>query len=88
MDLSTVCASGVKVGDEYRIALGAVAPTPIRLPRVEEFLKGKEINPETIEQVLGLIEEEISPIGDVRSTKEFRIHLAKTLVQRCLEQMA
>ncbi|NBG89250.1 FAD binding domain-containing protein [Isachenkonia alkalipeptolytica] len=88
VDLSTVCASGVKIGDEYRFALGAVAPTPLRLPKVESFLKGKEINEDTIKQALDLIDDEISPIDDVRSTKEFRVHLAKTLVQRCLEQMA
>ncbi len=87
VDLSTVCASGVKIGDEYRLALGAVAPTPIRLPQVEKFLRGKEINQNTIKQALDLIDEEISPIDDVRSTKEFRTHLAKVLVQRCLEQM-
>ena len=62
--------------------------TPFRVPSHWLEIKGKEINEDTIKQALDLIDDEISPIDDVRSTKEFRVHLAKTLVQRCLEQMA
>ncbi|SDZ04314.1 FAD binding domain-containing protein [Tindallia californiensis] len=87
VDLSTVCVSALRYGEKVNVAIGAVAPTPIRLPKVEAYLKGKKVTSSHMEEIMKLVEEAIAPIDDVRSTKEFRIHLAKTLVQRCLVQI-
>ena len=42
VDLSTICGTVARVGDEYRLAFGAVAPTPVRLPKTEALLSGKQ----------------------------------------------
>jgi xanthine dehydrogenase YagS FAD-binding subunit len=42
--VSMSCPGGVC--EEANVALGAVAPTPIRAPRAEKFLRGKKINPD------------------------------------------
>ncbi len=68
-----------------RIALGAVAPTVIRAPRTEAWLQGKRLSPELIAEARAMVREEISPITDIRSTVEYRRHVAGVLIERALE---
>jgi carbon-monoxide dehydrogenase medium subunit len=69
---------------EYRISYCALAPKPLRALKIEQFLAGKELSPEIIEEAKKLVEQEISPITDIRSTKEYRMHMAKVMLQRAL----
>nr|WP_243201600.1 MULTISPECIES: xanthine dehydrogenase family protein subunit M [unclassified Fusibacter] len=85
VDLAIVCASVARVKNDYRIALGAVAPTPIRASRTEAFLMDKRLNEDVIKRASLMIAGEISPIDDVRSTKEYRMDIAQVLVERGLE---
>jgi CO/xanthine dehydrogenase FAD-binding subunit len=71
-------------GGEYRVAFGAVGPTPIRATKIESILRGKELTASVLEQVIGLVPETIAPISDVRATKEYRLHMAKVMVKRGL----
>jgi len=87
VDLSTVCASVVKIGDSVRIALGSVAPTPVRVYKTEEFLHGKVITNEIIEEAKEMAASEVSPIDDVRASKEYRLEMVKVLVGRGLENV-
>lgn len=64
---------------DCRIALGAVAPTPIRVPRAEEFLRGKRMSVEALEQAGRIVSEDIKPITDARSTDWYRRTVAKVL---------
>lgn len=76
--------SNSKACKEARIALGAVAPTPIRVRKAEEALVGKEIN-ETIADQVGLIaSREASPISDIRSSKSYREEMIKVLTKRAV----
>ena len=70
--------------EDIRIALGAVAPTPIRCRRAENVLLGKKVTAALIEKTAAAAAEESSPISDVRASADFRRHAAKVLVQRCL----
>lgn len=86
MDLAKVnIAVLIKMNGEYvedfRIALGAVAPTPLRIFKAEEYLKSKRINEENIKHVQEIVAEEIKPITDVRSTDWYRRELSKILVK-------
>lgn len=67
--------------EDFRIALGAVAPTPLRIFKAEDYLKSKPINEENIKQVQEIVVEEIKPITDVRSTNWYRRELSKILVK-------
>jgi carbon-monoxide dehydrogenase medium subunit len=73
-----------KVCQEARIALGAVAPTPIRVPQAEALLAGKSLNEEDIEKVAKQVAEAASPISDIRSSAEYRKELLKVLTRRAL----
>lgn len=88
VDLSTVCASVVKVCGKIRIALGSVAPTPVRLWQTEAFLEGKSLNPEVIEAAAKIAVGEVNPITDIRATKEYRQEIVGVLVKRGLEEIA
>ena len=54
VDLSTICGTVARVGDEYRLAFGAVAPTPVRLPKTEALLSGKQLRSASTARVQGI----------------------------------
>jgi CO/xanthine dehydrogenase FAD-binding subunit len=69
---------------EARVALGAVAPTPVRSPRAEAVLVGQLPASETIEAAAQAMLADISPISDIRGTAEYRRRAAKHLFRRAL----
>ncbi len=85
VDLSSVGVALQKWGKEVRIALGAVAPTPIRATSVE-----KAVNQEALTdwyRAADRVKIDIAPISDLRGSREYRYHLAEVLVRRGLEQV-
>ena len=71
---------------DIRIALGAVAPTPVRARKVEQALIGKEINPRVIEEAAVKVAEDIAPMTDVRSNTEYRTYISQILVKRLIHE--
>jgi carbon-monoxide dehydrogenase medium subunit len=72
-------------GHHYRVAFGAVAPTPVRARRIEAFLDGKPLSPEVIAGASALVPDEISPITDMRATREYRLAMSEVMLRRGLE---
>jgi xanthine dehydrogenase small subunit len=68
--------------DAMRVAYGGVAPVVLRLPKTEEFLAGRPIALETFLRAGEIARGEVSPISDVRGTKEFRLQLAANVMQK------
>jgi carbon-monoxide dehydrogenase medium subunit len=69
---------------ETRIALGAIAATPMRLPEVEGMLEGERLTPETIEEASKTCYDLVSPIDDVRATAAYRREMSCVLVKRAI----
>jgi len=67
-----------------RIALAAVAPTPIRAALAERSLEDQPVTPESIERAAALAVEAAAPISDQRGSAEFRRHLVRVLTRRTL----
>jgi CO/xanthine dehydrogenase FAD-binding subunit len=65
-----------------RVALGSVAPTPVRAPRTEAMLEGAVPSPELADRAAAMVREEISPIDDVRSTAAYRREVAGRVLRR------
>ena len=65
------------VFEEVDIALGAVAPTPIRAKRAEALLKGQKISDGLIEEAARVTSDESSPIDDVRGSAEYRREMVR-----------
>ncbi len=70
--------------EKARIALGAVAPTPIRARQAESLLEGQSPSAELFQQAAEAAAAEASPISDVRGSADFRRHLVKVLTARML----
>lgn len=87
VDLATICSTVLKFGDSYRMAFGAVAPTPVRLLETENLLNGKKLNHELIEEAAKLARTEVSPISDIRASKEYRLDVVEVTVRRSLEAL-
>ncbi len=68
--------------EEARIAYGGVAPTVIRLPKTEAFLKGKSPSLDLFERAGELARSEIKPISDARGSADYRLQLAENILSK------
>jgi carbon-monoxide dehydrogenase medium subunit len=94
MDLAVVGVAVLLVYSKQRnrcsdakICLGAVAPTPIRVTDVEDFLAGKTIDNAVIEKASEIAASAASPISDVRASADYRREMVKVLVRRALNKI-
>ena len=71
---------------DVAIALGAVAPTPLRARKAEDLLRGHEPSAELLEKAGLIAKEECHPIDDIRGTALYRRAMIAVLVRRTLEQ--
>jgi CO/xanthine dehydrogenase FAD-binding subunit len=67
---------------DVRLALGSVAPTPIRATATEAVLEGRQPVPETADLAAETLAAELAPIDDVRSTAEYRRLVAARVLHR------
>jgi len=74
--------------DQVRIALGAVAPIPIRAAAAEELLDREPLTPEVIARAAQLASEATQAIGDIRGSAAYRRRVITALVQRLLTNLA
>jgi len=87
-----VCVSlemdGHKRCSGSRIALGAVAPTPIRAKKAESILKDKKVTPELIRECAEAAVEETKPISDIRASADYRKKMVHFLVKKMVSDLA
>lgn len=76
-----------KACTQARVAMGCVAPTPVRLKRCEGLLRGQEITEDLLGRVEETVRMEVNPIDDVRSTAWYRSEVAGVLVRRLIEEV-
>ncbi len=69
------------------IALGAVAPRPLRAAAAEATLAGEKLTPAVIAEAARLAGEAASPISDIRGSAAYRRQVTEVVVRRLLEQM-
>lgn len=72
--------------EEVVIAMGAVAPKPLRAVKAEKLLKGKPFTAEAIARAAEVAAGEIKPIDDVHGTAWYRTQTIEVLVERTLRQ--
>jgi OHCU decarboxylase len=72
---------------DARIALGSVAPVPIRLTETEKLLNGARVDPSLVELARKTAATEIRPIDDIRSTARYRAAVVGNLVAEFLEKL-
>jgi OHCU decarboxylase len=75
------------VGD-IRLAMGSIAPIPVRLSETERIVKGKQIDPLLIQSAKTVAAAEVRPIDDIRSSARYRSAVAGNLVAEFLERLS
>ena len=73
---------------DVRIAMGSVAPTPLRLINVEEFLINQKIDDVLLEEAMKKVSETVKPIGDVRASADYRRYVSGVLFKRAFNKLA
>ncbi len=70
---------------QARPCYGAVAPTPIMLDDVADFLRGNKIEQINIETAGDLAAENVKPIDDIRGTEDYRRQVTRDITTRALK---
>lgn len=87
MVISTVSCVVMRGDDGFRVALGSVAPTPIRATRAEEMINAEStISDSVLTEFARIVSDEVQPITDHRSTEAYRRHAAGVLARRLAER--
>jgi OHCU decarboxylase len=91
--ISKVCLAALGhiadgVVDDIRLAMGSVAPVPVRLSETERIVKGKPIDSELIHRARASAAAEVRPIDDIRSSLRYRSAVAGNLIAEFLEGLA
>lgn len=71
--------------DDVRLAFGSLAPTVKRLSAAEAYLKGRRLDAAAASRAAALLESDVSPIDDIRSTRAYRLAVSRNLLVRFLE---
>jgi len=90
--ISKVCFAGLAGMDgdriiDVRIALGSVAPIPIRCLQTESALRGRTMSAVTVAAGKSALAAEIAPIDDLRSTSDYRLRVSINLLEDFLYQL-
>jgi CO/xanthine dehydrogenase FAD-binding subunit len=79
--------AGLPSGIRMRVALTSVAPTPLLLTNVEEYLASHPLSPESLNEAARLAADSCSPIDDVRGSARYRRQMVKNLSARALREV-
>lgn len=71
--------------EEARLAFGSLAPTVRRLRAAEAFLRGRRLDATAIAAAADLLTSDVSPIDDIRSTREYRLRASRAILSAFLK---
>ena len=91
-DISSVCASfNIEINKDkikkIRIAYGGMSSTPKRAFNCEKVLVNSNISYKTIGKAKKLLEKDFKPITDTRATQNYRMEVAKNLLEKCFSEV-
>ena len=73
---------------DVRVAMGSVAPIPLRARRVESVLEGRPLDANTVSVAVAAAKEEATPIDDIRASVWYRDHLVGVFTEEVLQRVA
>jgi len=76
-----------KTVKDVRTCLGSVAPTPIEIKEIRKKMVEKNFNQLDFNQLGQIVEDKITPIDDIRGTREYRKDVAKEIMINALEEI-
>jgi carbon-monoxide dehydrogenase medium subunit len=88
VNVAVICKMENEIVQNARITLGAVAPTIIRAKEAEQFLSGKKLSEDVINETALLAQKTTKPISDVRGSASYRKTMVKVITKRALVSIA
>ena len=87
MDIATIgCGVALQMDKDIistiKLAFTVAAPTPIRCHKAEQVMLGKALNEENLDLMCEALTEDVVPRTSWRASKEFRLHIIKTLARK------
>ncbi len=70
---------------DVRLVFASVAPYTLRAVRTEGVLRGRELTPALVHRAVESLQDEIHPIGDIRSTEAYRRRVTSNLLRDFLQ---
>jgi probable selenate reductase FAD-binding subunit len=71
-----------------RLALGGVAPAPLRMQEIEASMTGRPFDRSLLAEARALVESAVQPVDDVRASADYRRHISGVLTERALLECA
>ncbi len=84
--VAVVVTMDAEICQEVSIALGAVAPTPMRAIAAERLLRGRPITPALLEKAAAAAAAESQPISDVRASADYRRQMVRVIARQALKK--
>jgi len=73
--------------ERARVAVGAAAPTPLRLPAVEALFEGHVLDHDRVARAQEVLRDGLQPIDDLRASADYRRHIAGVFLKRAVVQL-
>ena len=73
--------------DDFAIAMGAVAPTPLLIDDIKNKFMGNKFSEINFDELASIVEGQISPIDDIRATAKYRSDVAYNITLRALKDI-
>ena len=91
MDIATIgCGAAIKMDgakvETLKLAFTVAAPTPIRCRTAEKIMEGTTISEESLQRLADAVETDVKPRTSWRASKEFRLHIIRTLAKKVTRQ--
>jgi len=80
-------AENNKTVKDAKACLGSVAPTPIEIKEIRKKMVKKNFAQLNFDELGQIVEDKISPIDDIRGTREYRKDVAKNIMINALEEI-
>lgn len=79
----STCASGYR----FRLALASIAPVPLLVDSVEDYLASNPINEDTLARAAELAHDACTPIDDVRGSARYRKQMVRNLTKKAFSKV-
>ncbi len=79
LDTAGICTAA-------RVAIGAVAPTPLLVEAAGQTLVGSKLEDDAIDSAVTAVRAAASPISDKRGSAQYRTHVVGVLVKRAIQR--
>ena len=72
---------------DTRVGLGGMAAVPMLAEQCQRVLMGQPVELASFQQAASVLNQDVSPMTDVRASREYRMHVVQRLLVKCGKQL-